>query len=95
MAQGMTPPFMVTTNDYTPINDIVAVTPSDVTDLQYNGVAQPCRALIFTSAGNIVFDTGAGTTVTLTISANWFGVQYIRAKRIRATGTTATVFACY
>lgn len=70
-------PFYETTNDYTPINDIVPVTPSDTTDLQYNG------------------DTLAGRTVTLTIGTTWFGVQYIRAKRIRATGTTATVFACY
>jgi nanoRNase/pAp phosphatase (c-di-AMP/oligoRNAs hydrolase) len=34
--------------------------------------------------------------VTLTFPATATGVvQYIRAKRIRATGTTATVLACY
>ena len=85
-------------NDFTPINDIIVVTPSDATDLQYNGRALPCRAMIFNGTGNIRFDTAAGTTVTLAISANWFGVQYIRAKRVYATGTTMganTIFACY
>lgn len=85
-------PFVNDKNDYTPINDIVAVTPNDSTDLP-NGT---CRALIFTAAGNVVITTAAGNDVTLPISANWFGVQYIRASRIKATGTTATgIFACY
>lgn len=91
-------PLLNDKNDYTPINDIIPVTPSDTTDLQYNGVANACRALIFTGSGNIVFDTAAGNTVTIAISANWFGVQYIRAKRIRNTGTTipaGNIFACY
>lgn len=91
-------PFLITQNDFTPINDLVAVTPSDSTDLQYQGQAMPCRALIFTGAGNINFDTPQGTNVTLAISASWFGVQYIRAKRIHATGTTiaaGNIFACY
>ena len=83
---------------YTPINDIIAVTPSDSTDLQYNGRATPCRALILNGTGNIAFITGAGTTVTLAITANWWGVTYIRARRVLATGTTmgvGTIFACY
>lgn len=92
------PPFLNTKNDYTPIDDIVAVTPSDSTDLQYQNQSLPCRAVIFTGSGNITFDTPQGTTVTLAISASWFGVQYIRMKRIRATGTTiaaGNIFACY
>lgn len=84
---------------YTPINDMKAVTPSDTVDLQLNGVTLPCRALYFNGTGNIVFDTAGGTTVTLTIPATATGVvQYIRAKRIRATGTTigaGNIFACY
>lgn len=85
-------PFLNDKNDYTPINDIQAVTPADGTDLP-NGT---CRALIFTVAGNVVITTAAGNDVTLPISAAWFGVQYIRAARIKATGTTATgIFACY
>lgn len=92
------PPLLATQNDFTPINDVLVVTPSDSTDLQFQGSPLPCRAMIFTAAGNITFDTGNGTTVTLAISSSWFGVQYIRAKRIRATGTTiaaGNIFACY
>jgi hypothetical protein len=91
-------PFLDTTNDFSPINDIIAVTPSDSTDLQYAGQSRPCRALILTGAGNLKFDTANGTTVTLPISSAWFGVSYIRAKRIWSTGTTVTagnIFACY
>ena len=86
-------PIMDTTNDLSPINDLKAVTPSDSTDLP-NG---PCRGLLFTAAGNITFDTAAGTTVTIPVNSSWFGaVIYIRAKRVRATGTTSSgVFACY
>ncbi|MDY7579362.1 hypothetical protein RGU70_13670 [Herbaspirillum sp. RTI4] len=87
-------PFLDTTNDYTPINDIQIVTPNDAADLP-NG---PCKALIFMGAGTIKLTTPAGTTVTLTVSANWFGVTYIRANRIWATGTTiaaSSIAACY
>lgn len=85
-------PFLETTNDYSPINDIKTVTPSDAADLP-NGA---CRALIVTVAGNVVLDTALGTTVTIAFPATACGVvQYIRAKRIRATGTTAAVLACY
>ncbi len=85
-------------NDFTPINDIIVVSPNDATDLQYLGRATPCRALIFNGTGNITFITSAGTQVTIAITSSWFGVQYIRAKRILATGTTmpgGTIFACY
>ena len=89
-------PFFDTTNDFSPINGILAVTPNDSTDLQYKGSTSPCRALIFTAAGNVVITCLDGTDVTLPITSAWFGVVYIRAKRIKATGTTATgIFACY
>lgn len=81
-------------NDFTPIDDIQAVTPNDSADLP-NGT---CKALIFNGTGNITFVTALGTTVTLTISSSWFGVQYIRAVRVKATGTTiaaGNILACY
>lgn len=86
-------PFLDTTNDFSPINDLKAATPNDSTDLP-NGV---CRGLLFTTVGNVSFDTANGTTVTIPVNSSWFGaVIYIRAKRIRATGTTSTgIFACY
>lgn len=85
-------PLIVDKNDYTPLNDIQPVTPSDAADLP----SGTCRAFIFTAAGNVRFMTASGNIVTLPISANWFGVQYIRASRVYATGTTATgIFACY
>lgn len=87
-------PFITDKNDFTPLNDIQSVTPADGTDLP----GGTCRALIFTGAGNVTFVTAAGSTVTLAISSAWFGVQYIRASRIKATGTTiaaGNIFACY
>jgi hypothetical protein len=92
--QSTHPPFIQDLNWYTPIRDIQVVTPSDASDLP-NGV---CRALIFNGTGNLRFITPGDTTVTLAISANWFGVQYIMAKKVLATGTTMaanTIYACY
>ena len=90
----MTYPFLDTTNDLTPINSIKVVTPNNAADLP-DGVS---RALILNAAGTIRFDTAQGDTVTLTINASWFGVTYIRAKRVYSTGTTiaaGSIFACY
>jgi hypothetical protein len=84
----------VTSNDLSPIQSIKVVTPNDSTDLPDG----PCRAMILNGAGNIRFDTLNGETVTLAISSAWFGVTYIRAKRIYASGTTigaGSIFACY
>jgi hypothetical protein len=87
-------PFIQDLNWYTPIRDIKVVTPSDAADLP-NGV---CRAVIFNGTGNITFITPGDTTVTLAITSSWFGVQYIMAKKVLATGTTMpanTIYACY
>lgn len=93
-------PLITDLNWYTPLNDLQAVTPNDSTDLP-GGTS---RALIFSSTsgqpnatGNVVFITASGTQVTLYIGANWFGVQYIQASRILATGTTfnGAIFAGY
>ena len=85
-------------NDLTPINDMQVIVPSDSTDLLYNGKPTACRAIIFNAAGNFTFITAGGTQLTLAISASWFGVQYIRVKRVLATGTTIAannIIACY
>ena len=84
----------VTSNDLSPIISIKSVTPNDSADLPDG----PCRAMILNGAGNIRFITLNDDTVTLAISSAWFGVTYIRAKRILATGTTigaGLIFACY
>jgi hypothetical protein len=77
-------PFLDTTNDFTPINDLQVVVPNDSADLP-NGIS---RAVIFTGTGSIKITTSTGTVITLPISANWFGVTYLRIARIWATGTT-------
>lgn len=86
-------PYLDTTNDFSPINDLVAVTPDNNNDLP----SGPCRGLLFTGAGNVTFITAKGSQVTIQVNTNWFGaVQFIRAKRILATGTTSSgIFACY
>jgi hypothetical protein len=93
-------PLLVDFNDYTPMNDVQAVTPNDSADLP-NGT---CRGIIFSSTtgqpnatGNVTFITAMGTQVTIYISSNWFGLQYIRISRILATGTTfnGAIFVTY
>jgi len=93
-------PLVVDFNDYTPIVDLDVVTPNDSADLTRG----PCRGVIFSStaaqpsaSGNIVFITAGGQTVTLYVSSNWFGIQYLRVKRVLATGTTfnGQILACY
>ena len=82
-----------TTGDFTPINSMLAVTPSDAADLP-GGVT---RGFWVNGAGTVNMDTANGETVALTISATQAGtIVWIRAKRIRATSTTATgIFALY
>jgi hypothetical protein len=84
----------VTSNDFSPVVSIKAVTPNDSADLPDG----PCRAMLLTGSGNLKITTAAGDVVTLPISTNWFGVTYIRAARVWATGTTVSssnIFACY
>ncbi len=83
-----------TSNDYSPVNAIKTVTLSDSADLP----GGPCRALIITATtGDISFITANNETVTLPV-ATLSGLTFIRARRIRTTGTTiaaSAVFACY
>ena len=83
-----------TSNDFSPIVAIKAVTPSDSVDLPDGQT----RAILITGAGNLKVTTANGDVVTLPISTNWFGVTYLRIARIWATGTTVStsnIFACY
>ena len=91
-------PYITTSNDMTPINGIVSVTPSDATPLQYNGQALPCRGLLFQNVvGNVALVMADGTSVTITPTAAWFGIQYLRVAYVKATGSsyTGTLHACY
>ena len=88
----MTFPYLDTTNDYTPINDLIAPTASDSTD----DPAGISRGFIPTAAGNLKINTARGTTVTIVVPATGVGVfQYIRVRRVWSTGTTATVLLGY
>ena len=87
-------PFINDLNWDTPLRDLKVVVPNDSTDLP----AGTCRAMIFNGTGNVTFVTAGDTTVTIAITAAWFGVQYIMAKRVLATGTTmpaSTIYAGY
>jgi hypothetical protein len=66
--------------------DAVAVTASDSVD----DPAGPFAGLLVTATGNVSFLTVRGSTVTLTaVAANT--EIHIACKRVRTTGTTATV----
>ena len=68
---------------------IVAITPNDSTDLAFVS-----KALLCTVAGNVSLiaqeDTAA---VTIPVVAGQ--ILPVRVKRVRSTGTTATVYALY
>lgn len=67
-----------------PADNLVAITPSDSTDL-----ANVSRAIYVGGAGNIVVTpAGGGSNVTLTVVAG--AVLPIRVSRVLSTGTTAT-----
>jgi hypothetical protein len=51
--------------------------------------------MIFNGTGNVTFVTAGGTTVTIAITAAWFGVQYIMVKKVLATGTTMPAGTIY
>lgn len=92
MTQPFLPPF-VTTMDMTPINQVALVTPSDTIDLP-GGYT---RAFFAGVAGSITAqDTNGNSFVIQITSTNVGTLIWIRAKRILATGTTATgIYACY
>lgn len=90
----LNPDLYTTTNDFAPIHALRPVTFSDSVDLPDG----PCRALLITvNTGDISFITGNNETVTIPV-AQIAGLNFIRARRIRVTGTTiaaSAVFACY
>jgi hypothetical protein len=98
MTQGYSRPFG-TSNDYCPITSMVPVTPSDSVPLaNAAGQTMPPRALLVQGSGNLALKFQDGTTVTITVSSNWFGVQYISPAYVMATGTTingSLIHACY
>lgn len=67
-----------------PAFDGAAVVPNDGTDL-----AAPARALWIGVGGTVVLDTLEGNTLTITNVPSG-AVLPFAAKRVRATGTTAT-----
>lgn len=74
--------------DY-PAKSVVAVSPSDANDLAF-----VCKALLCTVAGNVSIiaqEDTAPVTIPLTVGQ----LLPVRVKRVRATGTTATVLALY
>jgi hypothetical protein len=65
--------------------DAAAVTPADGTDL--NPYA---RALYIGVTGDVTVDMASGLETTILFKAVPVGMLWIRVKRVRATGTTAT-----
>jgi len=73
----------MSTDRMNPPGNAAAVTPNDSTDL-----TNVTRAINVAAAGNVAIDTEAGDSVTLYVAA---GIAFpVNARRIKATGTTAT-----
>lgn len=85
-------PFYVTTNDASPMQSALAVTPNDGTDLvPPKGDARPTRGILVGGAGTVKCDYADGSTATITVPATGCGfVLMLAVKRIYATGTSAT-----
>ena len=66
-----------------PASKLSIVTPDDTTDLP-----EACRALNVAGSGTVALTTVGGTTATVYVTA---GIAFpVRARRVLATGTTAT-----
>jgi hypothetical protein len=68
-----------------PAEDGFAITPNNTTDL-----ATSARSIYVGGAGDVVLDTVKGTTLTFSAVPAGF-ILPVRANRVRATGTTATL----
>lgn len=71
-----------------PAGDIIVVTASDSADL-----ANPCRAIRVTNAGNVQITTAAGNKVVCAFLAG--ETRAIRATRIWSMNTTASGIEAY
>jgi hypothetical protein len=90
-------PFYITTNDDSPMQSALAVTPNDAADLvPPTGPARPTRAITAGGAGNVVLAMADGTIATLTIPATACGfLLSLAVNRVYATGTTATSIVAF
>jgi hypothetical protein len=81
-----------------PSEAVALVTPHNTTELVYPGTSNaiPCRGIAFAVAGAIKIDDARGNTVTIPSGVLAAGIIHpIRAKRIHATGTTATSIVAF
>lgn len=81
-------PTIPTLTQTTCYSSAALVTASDTVDLPLEAVS-----LFVTVAGNVSFLTTEGVIISITAAP--VGVIPIRCKRVRSTGTTATVAALY
>lgn len=81
-------PTIPTLTQTTCYSSAALVTPSDTVDLPLEAVS-----LLVTVAGNLSFLTTEGVIVNMTAAPVM--VVPVRCKRVRSTGTTATVVALY
>ena len=94
----MVSPILKTTNDSTPWQSGLQVTPADGTNLVAPGADSliPTRGLLIGGAGTVKVDMADGTTVTFTIPATACGFALpLAVRRVYATGTTATLIVAF
>lgn len=70
-----------------PADKAAAVTPNDTTDLPWNS-----KRLHIGTGGTVRVDTVGGDTVTYTAATGTY--LHVRAKRVYATGTSASNIVC-
>jgi hypothetical protein len=80
------------TSNHDPAYEIVAVAPSDATDIKTDG--SPCRGLLVGQSGNAtVIDAKGNTVANVPLQQ---GYNPIRVRRVKSTGlVAANIFALY
>jgi hypothetical protein len=90
-------PILQNDDTYTPLRSAALIAPSDVAEIA-NG---PSMGMIFNATvaqpaavGNVLLLMADGSWMSLYITANWFGVQYLQVRQVYSTAAAAISAGC-
>jgi hypothetical protein len=91
----MVSPFFTTTNDATPMQSGLAVTPGASALAPPSGPARPTRGVLVGGTGTLVCTFADGSTATITVPATACGFVIPLAVTVIAGGSTATSIVAF